>query len=96
MQSLRRNFLNGSMLRLNLLSKVNKILNEAKPLSPHLPFGGLCVNLVDDRSQLPLAFDISLQYRKKCYHNSVKCIHSQIFFLTEIRRQQGEEQISII
>lgn len=86
----------ASMLGLNLFYKVDLRLREAKPQLSHLPFGGLCVYLIGDWSQLPPVCDMSL-YNIGKNHKTIQSslLYSQfkkVFFLTEIMRQSGEEQ----
>ena len=50
----------ASMLCLNLFFKVDMRLKEPKQCSSAVPFGGLCVYLVGDWSQLPPVCDRSL------------------------------------
>ncbi len=84
------------MLGLNLFFEVDKRLREAKPLSSHLPFGGLCIYLVGDRSQLPPVCHVSL-YNTGRSSTSIPThllyLHfKKVFFFTDIMRQKGEQQ----
>lgn len=84
------------MLSLKLLAKVDSRLREAKPLQSHLPFGGLCVYLIDDWSQLPLVCDSSLYNSGKSdvtiRSHSLYMQFKKVFFLKTIMRQFDKEK----
>lgn len=88
----------ASMLGLNLFFKVDQRLRDAKPQLANLPFGGLCIYLVGDWSQLPPVCDYSLYTigkNAKTIQSSLLYLQfKKVFFLTQIMRQMGDEQRS--
>lgn len=83
------------MLGLKLFYKCDDRLKEGKHCST-VPFGGLCVFLVGDWSQLPPVGDKSL-YVTGNTHETIQSsflysLFDKVYFLTEIMRKQGDNQ----
>ena len=83
-----------SMIGQEIVSCISQRLQEAKPHTSHLPFGGLSIIILGNWKQLPPVGDSSLynaKSKKPMGHNLYRLFHDTIFFDT-IQRQEGADQ----